>query len=124
MLEAYVNIDITGIGIVTPARSLALALAEYRGKPTNPERLWNFQEAHWGLNRLAAGLAGSDVAIPGVPYSEAQLRQFRKSDHILFLPEVFSTKEGLRLLGRVYPKMGWEAHSIIREVNNVDRGVL
>lgn len=116
MLEIHTNTDVPTI--VTAGRSLALALAEYGKKPTSPECLWDFQEAHWGLNRLAAGLAKSEVVIPSVPYSEAQLRQFGKKDIALFLPEIFSTEEGLKLLGRVYPQMRWDIRPIIQEITN------
>ncbi len=116
--------------IVTAGRSLALALVEYRAKPTNPERLWNFQEAHWNLNRFAMGLSPRDVKVLDCPYTEAQMKKFMGAkrfsrvsypDFALFLPEVASTApEGLRLLGKAYPKMGWD-EADIAGVSNINR---
>lgn len=115
MLEAQTDVG-TPV-LVTAGRTLALALAEHRAKPADPGRLWNFQEAHWNLNRLAAGIAKSDVVIADVP-----LKGFGRSDFGLFLPEVFSTdKDGLKLLGKVYPQMGWDVQSIVQEAVNEDR---
>lgn len=113
------NIDIPTI--VIAGRTETLALAEYRDKPTIRERLYNFQEAHWNVNRLAAGLAKSDVVVDDVPYSEAQMGHFGK-DFGLFLPYVFSTdKKGLGLLGKVYPQMRWDVQPVTLEVVNVDQ---
>lgn len=120
MVSVESKIDVPTI--VTAGRTLALALTEYRIKPTSPERLWNFQEAHWSFNRLAAGLSKSDVVVDDVPYSEDQMRQFRKNEFGLFLPQVFSTdKEGIRLQGKVYPLMRWDVQSVTGKVANLDK---
>lgn len=128
MVNTEVRADVPTI--VTAGRTLAVALVEYRSKPTNPECLWNFQEAHWGLNRFAMGLPKSDVVISNVPYTEDQMKKFmgvsrfRKVSNpgfALFLPEVASTApEGLLLLSKVYPQMKWELQ-VIEQVKNEDK---
>lgn len=120
MVSTEVKVDVPTI--VIAGRTESLSLAEYRDKPTSPERLYNFQEAHWNVNRLAAGLPKSDVVVEDVPYSEAQMRKFTRRDFGLFLPQVFSTdKEGLSLLGKVYPQMRWDIQPVIGEVTNLDQ---
>lgn len=121
---------VDGPTIVTAGRSLALALAEYRSHPTNPGRLYDFQEAHWKLNGLAMGLSKRDIVISDVPYTEKEMNKFmgaggfRKRaypDFALFLPEVCSTApEGLLLLSKAYPEMRWDQPAITG-VQNVDK---
>lgn len=116
--------------VVTAGRSLALALAEYRSHPTSLERLWDFQEAHWKLNRFAMGLSERDIVISDIPYTEKELRKFmglggfRKPaypDSMLFLPEVCSTTpDGFLLLSKAYPEMRWDQQGV-EIVQNVDR---
>lgn len=127
MVEAQTDIGFPAI--VTAGRSLASALVEYSKKPYDPQRYWNFQEAHWSLNRFAMGLAKSDVVVSDVPWTEDLMRnfmgknRFRKvsnPDSALFLPEVASTAEGLELLAKAYPQMGWNKQ-YFEEVQNVDR---
>lgn len=128
MVNTETRIDAPAV--VTAGRSLAIALAEYRAKPTSPERLWNFQEAHWNLNRFAMGLPKSDVIISTVPYTEDQMREFmgfgrlrRKvnPDFALFLPEVASTPEGLKFFGKVYPELTSSSFQEGTPVENKDR---
>lgn len=55
--------------------------------------------------------------------ADLPLKRFRRGDFGLFLPKVFSTEEGLNLLGKVYPQMSWDTQSIIQdqEVENTNR---
>lgn len=122
----------TGVGlvIITAAHSAELAAAEYVKDPSNPQRYWNHQEAHWNFNGHAMGLAESDLVVPKVPWTEDQMRQFMgkslrslligKHDIPFYLPEVVSGKDELPLLGKAYPWMGWTDEYMAR-IQNVDR---
>lgn len=119
-----------GIAIITLARTAELAAAEYGKNPSNPQRYWNHQEAHWRFNGHAMGLAPSDLVVAEVPWTEVQMRQFmgkglrglltEKHDTPFYLPEVVSGKEGLSRLGKAYPWMGWD-DEYIAAIQNVDR---
>lgn len=130
----------SGIGnvtIVTAGHSLALATAELRKSPASPQRLWEFQNAFWDLNRHAMGVSQRDVVVADCPWTEGQIRQFMglgmmgrlkrlagklEPDFGLWLPEVASTApEGLRLLDKAYPSMSWKAQGVADQVTNEDR---
>ena len=127
MVSVESKVDVPAI--VTAGRTSALALAAYREDRTSPERFWNFQEAHWDLNRFAMGLPKSDVAVSDVPWTKDKMglfmrkRRFGKAfypNFALFLPEIASTAEGLKLLAKAYPQMGWSEQDI-NGVQNVDQ---
>ena len=128
MLEA--KTDVVSPVVVNAWHTSELALLAYKKNPTNPERLYNFQEARWGLNRFAMGLSKADVAVDDCPYSEDQIRQFmglggfRKvsnPDFALFLPQVASTAEGLVLQGKAYPQMTNMVFQEGTPIKNVDQ---
>lgn len=129
--------DIGTVTIVTAGHTLALATAELRKSPASPHRSWEFQTALWNLNRHAMGVSQRDVVVADCPWTEDEMKQFRglgvtgslkrlagklEPDFGLWLPEVASTApEGLALLSKVYPSMGWDGQkSVLPSVRNVD----
>lgn len=131
----------SGIGnvtIVTAGYTLALATAELRKTPASPQRSWEFQTALWNLNRHAMDVSQRDVVVGDCPWTEGQMRQFMdlgvmgrlkrlagklelEPDFGLWLPEVASTApEGLLLLDKAYPSMGWNRQGVADLVKNED----
>lgn len=122
-----------GITVITAANSAKLAAVEYVRKPQDPRRYWNYQEAHWRFNGHAMGLAPSDLVVSDVPWTEGQMRQFMgkgfrglwtrltsKRDIPFYLPEIVSGKDGLPLLAKAYPWMGWD-NEHMAGIQNVGR---
>jgi len=118
------------IAIITAANTATLAAVEYVKNPSNPQRYWNHQEAHWQFNGQVMGLATSDLVVPDVSWTEAQMRQFMgknlwglltgKHELPFYLPQVVSEPDSLPLLGKIYPWMGWNEEYLVG-IQNVDR---
>lgn len=101
--------------LVTAEVTLDRAIDAYKGRLHSPEYLSEFMQASWnvdGIDRM--NLYPSDVVVPQVPYTEAQIRQFMMLDDPnggvapvdlgFFLPDILSSTDGLILMGVSFPK--------------------
>lgn len=108
--------------MITVEHTLELATAAYRAKPYSPELLNEYNQSFWDVRRQRMKLSKADLVVADCPYSEADIREFRRNDFGLFVPQIVSTApEGLILLSEGFPQMGSSAFQKRTGVLNIDK---
>lgn len=99
--------------VITPERTLTLAVDEYRNNRESPKALFDLMDAYWKnfgakLTRSGRNLAPVDLQLTPCPFTDGdlyKLRQQQVPDIGLFLPRALSDKEGLPILQAGFPQM-------------------
>src|SRR3989344_2880420 len=88
----------------TPADFLAQVIREYKTTSHTPELIYKTWQAIW--NAWGEPI-GHSFDVPACDRTSEQLEALRAEVRgVLLVPDEIYTKEGLALLGRIFPKMG------------------
>lgn len=103
--------------IVTREHTLALAISAYKDELADPQRLYDFYQAHWDYRGIELmGLSERDTRVADVPYKEDDIYQFMRlenpqsgnpdADFPYFQLPVLTSSDARVLIGKGFSNLG------------------
>lgn len=124
--------EVASTSLVLPNRehTLVLAKAAYREKLADPQRLYEFYQAHWGYHGIELmGLSERDTRVADVPYKEDEIYRFMKlenpqagnpnTDFPYFHLPVLASSDARVLIGKGFSNLGnsWAFQQAYKVIN-------